>query len=116
MQKLLRVSGDRVWGAGGPSAPEPFTRMPLVYERAFGGVDRQVARSRSATGTGAIRSARGFAVTRDNLDGVPLPNIEYPDELIASWDDRPRPAGFGADRQPLAAARRRSPAPTTTRG
>ncbi|APR77093.1 Vegetative cell wall protein gp1 precursor (Hydroxyproline-rich glycoprotein 1) [Minicystis rosea] len=33
IDKIVHVFGDR--GAGG--APEPWTRMPLVYERAFGG-------------------------------------------------------------------------------
>ncbi len=41
------VFGDRVWldGAGGPSisAPKPIDSLPLVYEHAFGGVDRMLA-------------------------------------------------------------------------
>src|SRR4029079_8804481 len=37
------VIGDRVWqrnllGDASPSAPRPFTAMPLTWERAFGGV------------------------------------------------------------------------------
>ena len=95
VQKVLRVFGDRRWGAFGPSSPEPFMAMPLVYERAFGGVDRasqapeRDCDSRNPVGT-------GFAVARDHLSGVALPNIEYPNELIGTWKDRPRPAGFGA--------------------
>jgi hypothetical protein len=43
--KSLQVTGDRVWernavGLVEPSAPLPFTQMPLVYERSFGGYDR----------------------------------------------------------------------------
>src|SRR5690606_16313300 len=38
IQKVLRVFGDRFWNAFGPSAPQPFVSMPLVYERAYGGV------------------------------------------------------------------------------
>ncbi len=69
--------------------------MPLVYERAFGGVDQKSKHPErdwywpNPVGT-------GFAVSRDNLSGVPLPNVEYPDQLITSWNDRPKPAGFGA--------------------
>jgi len=41
MTKAVRVFGDRRWRRGvsdlGPSSPEPFDRIPLVYERAFGG-------------------------------------------------------------------------------
>jgi hypothetical protein len=68
--------------------------MPLVYERAFGGVDRESAHPdrdwdcRNPVGT-------GFAVSRDHLTGKALPNIEYPNERVASWRDRPTPAGFG---------------------
>ncbi|HEY3159665.1 MAG TPA: DUF2169 domain-containing protein [Vicinamibacterales bacterium] len=94
VHKVLRVTGDRVWRGFGISSPEPFTRMPLVYERAYGGVDRSSSRPdrdwdwRNPIGT-------GFAVSRDNATGVALPNIEYPDDAVGSWKDRPRPAGFG---------------------
>ncbi len=95
VQKVLRVSGDRTWGPDGVSPPRPFTTMPLLYERAFGGVDTRSERQdrdwdwRNPVGT-------GFAVSRGHLTGVALPNIEYPDDVVAAWDDRPRPAGFGA--------------------
>jgi hypothetical protein len=40
-RKMVRVIGDRVWQRGGrPSRPEPFQSMPLVYERAFGGMHK----------------------------------------------------------------------------
>ena len=44
IDKALRVYGDRHWERG-PfglrlGAPEPFSTMPVTYERAFGGVDR----------------------------------------------------------------------------
>lgn len=94
INKVLRVWGDRTWGATGPSSPQPFIKMPLVYERAFGGVDRKSAHPerdwdwRNPVGT-------GFAIAPDNLDGAPLPNIEYPNEPVRGRKDRPRPAGFG---------------------
>ena len=43
LQKVLRVFGDRTWGAFGPSRPEPFVTMPLVGARAYGGVARRSA-------------------------------------------------------------------------
>ena len=95
VQKVLRVTGDRQWGAVGQTAPAPFVRMPLTYERAFGGVDKKSPHPerdwewRNPVGT-------GFAISRDNATGRVLPNVEYPDEGIKSWNDRPRPAGFGA--------------------
>lgn len=94
LQKMLRVFGDRRWKSVGMSAPEPFARMPLVYERAFGGVDKASATPekdwewRNPVGT-------GFAVSGGNARGTTLPNIEDPRQLIGSWKDRPAPAGFG---------------------
>ncbi|CAN7471905.1 DUF2169 domain-containing protein [Pseudorhodoferax sp. LjRoot39] len=94
-QKMLRVIGNRHWGATGASAAEPFVKMPLVYERAYGGVDRQSDRSdkdwewRNPVGT-------GFAVSGGNAAGLALPNVEHAGDLIRSWRDRPAPAGFGA--------------------
>jgi hypothetical protein len=39
--KQIRVYGDRYWDNGGSaSAPAPFTSMPLVWERAFGGIPK----------------------------------------------------------------------------
>jgi hypothetical protein len=93
--KSLLVTGDREWGISGRSGPLPFVKMPLTYERSFGGADKRSPHSdrdwewRNPVGT-------GFAVSRDNATGVALPNVEYPNELMKGWNDRPRPAGFGA--------------------
>ena len=94
VQKILRVTGDRTWGLMGPSSPQPFVKMPLVYERAFGGVDK---RSKDPDRDWDWRNPVGtsFAVERPHLDGVALPNVEYPNERLNAWKDRPRPAGFG---------------------
>lgn len=95
LQKVLRVFGDRRWGTFGASAPEPFVTKPLVYERAFGGADPRTEHperdwdARNPVGT-------GFVVSAGHADGVALPNIERPDDLIGGRRDRPAPAGFGA--------------------
>jgi hypothetical protein len=94
VQKVLRIVGDRRWGRVGVSDPEPFLKMPLVYERAFGGIDKHSPQPqrdwdwRNPIGT-------GFAVSRENITGVALPNLEYPGDVVKSWNDRPRPAAFG---------------------
>ncbi|HEV7915444.1 MAG TPA: DUF2169 domain-containing protein [Albitalea sp.] len=95
MQKRLRVFGNRRWGLLKPTRPEPFQTMPIVYERAFGGVD---ALSPNPERDWDWRNpvGCGFAVKKAHLEGVPVPNIEWPDRPVASWDDRPAPAGFGA--------------------
>jgi hypothetical protein len=95
VQKILRVIGDREWGGAGRSGPVPFSRMALTYERAFGGVDKQSGHPehdwewRNPVGV-------GFAASRENATSMALPNVEYPNEPVRSWKDRPRPAGFGA--------------------
>jgi hypothetical protein len=100
IKKRLRVFGDRVWKQGitgaARSDPEPFESMPITYERAYGGWDRSGSdpaqhrmESRNPVGT-------GFSVRFDNCIGKKLPNIEYPDQLIGAWKDRPEPAGFNA--------------------
>jgi hypothetical protein len=100
VQKIVRVFGDRYWlrtlGMMLMSPPLPFERIPLVYERAFGGWDRSdpdpethTCEPRNPVGTG-FRSKHGKPE-----DGAPLPNLENPQYCIQSYGDAPPPAGFG---------------------
>ena len=97
LDKTVRVTGDRYWvqsGAGySPSSPQPFTLMPLTWERAFGGRDEVngalVADARNPVGTG-FRDPNGTTA----IDGTPLPNLEDPSDLLTSWKQRPTPACF----------------------
>lgn len=99
LRKVLRVFGDRTWLFPSrmvlvplPGEPKPFTTMPLTYERAFGGIDRKAGRGcdRNYVGKGFLGRK-----TRESVHEAPLPNVEDPARLIASWDDEPMPAGFG---------------------
>jgi len=101
IHKRLRVFGDRVWerslvGGVTMSSPAPFESMPIKYERSYGGWDRSASdpadhrlESRNPIGT-------GFAVRGEGCVDMRLPNIEYPNQLIGSWKDRPAPAGLNA--------------------
>jgi hypothetical protein len=101
LSKIVRVFGDRVWfkalGFWVPSEPRPFERIPLLYERAFGGKDfshknpkKHSLEERNPIGTGYVTSnADGF------LEDLPLPNLEDPKALIVRAGDKPAPAGFG---------------------
>ncbi|MFT3717332.1 DUF2169 family type VI secretion system accessory protein [Pseudorhodoferax sp.] len=91
--KRLRVWGDRHWERSAlrwsASAPLPFERVPLLYERAFGG-------SAGAARADGIWSCdprnpigRGFKAAELRREGDPLPNIE-------PEDGRQAPAGLGA--------------------
>lgn len=96
VHKVVRVFGDRTWMSSGVgysiSTPEPFERVPLVWERAYGGTDATgdvpAAEPRNPVGA-------GFRARDDGtLDGLPLPNLEDPYDPITSWKQRPAPAGF----------------------
>lgn len=97
LTKSIRIFGDRVWESSGSVARiswvAPFSRMPLVWERSFGGTDvterGPIAESRNPAGIG-FRVPNGAKP----LNGLPLPNIEAPDALIGAWTDTPMPACF----------------------
>ena len=95
VMKRLSVIGDRVWRGGSISKPEPFRKMPIIYERAYGGYD--VKRRDTTSPQWDVRNpiGTGFALSASAADGLPLPNIENPDKPVTRWTDRPSPAGFG---------------------
>lgn len=88
----LLVVGDRTWERDGvASPPKPFTTMPLVYERAYGGLarnrDAEVAFPDNPQG-------RGYVCDPEAAQGTALPNIEDPKTRIQSWRDQPTPRGW----------------------
>jgi hypothetical protein len=101
LRKVVRVFGDRVWfrmmGGLAISDPIAFARMPLVYERAFGGADLAVedAAARPRDPRNPVGAGYTSAVEAERVEGVRLPNLEDPGALIAAPGDRPAPAGFG---------------------
>lgn len=109
--KILRIIGDRqcVYQPGHPPIfmePEPFTEMPIRYERAYGGIDLHADPEmpffypRNPLGRGVV-----LANTHDSLEGLLLPNVEDPADLltperlvmseIEQWNHQPLPAGCG---------------------
>jgi hypothetical protein len=102
IDKQAVVTGDRVWNAGifglKPSDPLPFRRMPLVWDRAFGGSDlshAQVGKHGTHIGNpvGVDFHLNGDS---ESIRGKALPNIECADGLLASWSDKPTSIGFGS--------------------
>ena len=91
VQRVL-VSGDRAV----PSPVEPFERIPLVYERCYGGWDRshpnpERHRFHPGNPVGVGFRARGSRFQ----EGAPLPNLEDPRARLTRYRGRSRPAGFG---------------------
>lgn len=100
MTKCLVVFGDRTWKRGfmgdlSMTSPKPFTSMPLIYERAFGGWDTHPKDPAEHRLDPRNHIGKGFAVREEHLHDQDLPNVEYPKQLISSWKDRPNPACFG---------------------
>jgi uncharacterized protein YjbI with pentapeptide repeats len=85
ISKELYVFGERHWiGGMGVSEPVPFTEMPVSYANAFGGKDH--APNPPGKGVEAVAGETGPI--------IPLPNIEYADQLVGSPNDKPRPASL----------------------
>lgn len=96
VNKTVRVFGDRQWQGGAISSPQTFESMPLIYERAFGGIHRDgeeilSAELRNLVGCGYLGKQKAKM-----LDGLPVPNIEDPKQLLKQAGDIVQPAGFGA--------------------
>lgn len=98
-EKFLRrilVIGDRVWEGDinhlKPSRPKPFLKIPLSYQRAYGGKSLGEAGLMAFPANG---EGRGFYLTAEQALGNPLPNLEDPENPIQSWKDQPNPVGTG---------------------
>jgi hypothetical protein len=98
--KAVRVFGDRYWlkslGMAGMTDPRPFSSIPLIFEKAFGGWDRSHPdpekhsfEPRNPVGMGYMGKKGKFE------EGRPLPNLEDPRDSIRRLKDKPAPAGFG---------------------
>ncbi|HSN97582.1 MAG TPA: DUF2169 domain-containing protein, partial [Candidatus Nanopelagicales bacterium] len=98
--KALRVVGDRSWvrsaGAVAPTRPLPFDRMPLTYERAFGGWDRSDPDPTKHTFEPRNPVGVGFRAPHARFEeGVQLPNLEDPTDPLQRWGQVVTPVGVG---------------------
>lgn len=100
LKKGVRVLGDRAFykamGSVSMTEPLPFERIPLQWERAFGGWDRSnpdekkhAVETRNPVGLGFRGSGTRFE------EGLRCPNLEDPVRPYRGWGDRPPPTGFG---------------------
>lgn len=101
ISKRFMVVGNRYWSSGiagvKASDPEPFTRMPISYDRAFGGVDdkhedpaKHAAYLRNPVGKGFHKHLK-----KEWLDGAPLPNTEEAKRPVTCTDDDYAPMSLG---------------------
>jgi hypothetical protein len=100
VQKVVRVLGDRLIlrrsGRSSVYGPKPFEKIPLVYERAFGGWDRSHKNPDKHTFEPRNPVGVGFGFPEGKTEEpLKLPNLEDPKRPWKRWGDRPPPAGFG---------------------
>jgi hypothetical protein len=96
LRKQARVFGDRYWLPGvmatiTPSQPRPATRVPIAWERSFGGADPsdvKCVEPRNPAGSGVAKDPK-------SLEGKPAPNFEDPANLLPVRLGHPAPVGFG---------------------
>jgi hypothetical protein len=101
LRKSFAVWGNRHWRASGvgyaPSAPEPFTRLPISYDNAFGGTDermRDPALVRSYLPNPVGRGWHHYT-HRELVVGAPVSNTEEIRDPVRSPSGRYRPMAFG---------------------
>jgi len=94
-RRAVEVIGDRRWQKKRrglvASDPEPFTEMPLSYDRAFGGSVQSDEGEFRFTHNAA---GRGVYFEEEHAENGPLPNLEDPEHLVANFDDHPDPICF----------------------
>ncbi len=100
VKKGVRVVGDRAFfksvGSVGMTKPVPFERVPLLWERAFGGWDRSHPDEKKHDYERRNPVGCGFRSSHGQLEpALRPPNLEDPARPFKGYGDRPPPAGFG---------------------
>ncbi|MFO7561942.1 MAG: DUF2169 domain-containing protein [Enhygromyxa sp.] len=111
MRKTFEVVGNRAWSYSRLSGtyvsqPQPFTRLPISYDVAFGGTDTTDPDDVATYLENPV--GRGFGRHPAAIDGALLPNTQATGESVTSPTGKYRPMAFGpvgrswAPRFPLA--------------
>jgi hypothetical protein len=101
MQKAFTVWGDRVWEASvtgaAPGPPRPFTRQPISYDNAFGGVDNFSPFPEEHRTYLANPVGRGWhrLMQKELVDGMPMPSTEETNDPVKRPNGSYRPMAFG---------------------
>ena len=94
VKKTLLVRGESVLYSGvsglTTTVPRPFVRVPICYERAYGGVDRSDSDPARHRMYARNPLGVGFAVRPSTLERTPAPQVVFPGEPFDAG-----PAGFG---------------------
>jgi hypothetical protein len=101
MEKAFDVVGNRVWQAGltgiNASGPQPFSAMPVSYDLAFGGADRNSDDPAEHDAYLPNPVGRGWHKHLKNawVDGTPLPNTEQIGKAVRFPADKYAPMALG---------------------
>jgi len=95
VRATIAVLGHRTWAR--PTSPAPFDKMPLVYERAFGGRDESADAPEDHEVERRNPVGVGFRARRSRMDLTlsAMPNLEDPKQRLKAPGDRPEPVGLG---------------------
>ncbi|TAN08188.1 MAG: DUF2169 domain-containing protein [Rhizobiaceae bacterium] len=99
--KCFEAVGHREWRAIGPvfaaTAPQPFLKMPISYDNAWGGTDRLDPEDRQPAAYRRNPVGTGWAQTRSQrfIPGLRLPNTQAVGEEIRSPFGDYHPMSFG---------------------
>ncbi|MEM1412464.1 MAG: DUF2169 domain-containing protein [Pseudomonadota bacterium] len=96
LQQIAVVYGDRE-GFQNVDKPEPFERMPLTWENAYGGFDHSHDKEKHHDAFQDNPVGRGFFARKSKRasQSVPLPNVENPSQTLRSPHDDTSAVGFG---------------------
>jgi hypothetical protein len=101
MAKFFSVVGNRFWKKDlfsiHATEPTPFTVMPISYDNAFGGVDQSDPDETKHRTFLENHAGKGFHfnLTKEAIDGKPLPNTEEIGERVTIPRGNYRPMAFG---------------------
>jgi hypothetical protein len=99
--KSFAVTGDRYWESGNlaisPGHAGAFERMPISYGRAFGGVDNFHPNENKHSAYMSNPVGKGFhqQLSREYVDGSPMPNTEELRRPISMPNGYYQPMAFG---------------------
>ncbi|TPL75577.1 DUF2169 domain-containing protein [Mesorhizobium sp. B2-3-13] len=99
--KLFEVVGHREWRSIGPvfssTAPQPFLKLPISYDVAWGGVDRLDPEDKLPASHKYNPVGTGWSRTRNQrlIPGLRLPNTQAVGEEIRSPFGDYKPMSFG---------------------
>lgn len=101
INKRFDVVGNRRWDKTlmvlAPTSYEPFTVMPISYDRAYGGTDNTHPNEKKHGAYFLNPIGVGFHTNTDGdiVNGKALPNTEAPGERVSNHNGKYRPMAFG---------------------